>query len=458
MRPCTCHFFVVPLQPEMKRVSSFIVSLLLVSIAASAQNETQLTNLPTVYITTRNGQEPYDKEHEIRCRVVILNGSERLIDSAAIRERGNYSRGFPKKPYHLRFDTKHSVLGSPASAKRWTLINNYGDKTLFRNLLAFNLSRRLEMPYTPFGTPVDVVLNGDYKGCYQLCDQVHVHKNRVEVDPGGFFIEADAYADDEDLWFTSNHGTPVSIHYPDADTISSAQYESIVSVFNNLEKSSHPNLDHETFLRHFLVGEISGNTDTYWSTYFYKRSTSDTVFTGPVWDFDIAFENDYRTYPICSRSDYIYRTVGSCTGDMRRFADNVILKSPGKERLEALYAHYRDNGSLSAEAIIAVIDSLEDLISQSASRNFQRWPILNQSVHMNPRAGGSYAKEVQWVREYIAARIPWMDAKLHYTPSSEAIESLPTNDQLPTTKILRNGQLLIIRDGKTYTLTGQKVK
>lgn len=461
----------------MRRAFPLIVSLLL-ACSAFAQTEAQLTNLPTVYITTQSGEEPYDKVHELRCRVVIVNGNDRLIDSAAIRERGNYSRGFPKKPYHLRFDTKHSVLGSPATAKRWTLINNYGDKTLMRNLLAFDLSRRLQMPYTPFGTPVDVVLNGDYKGCYQLCDQVHVHKNRVEVDEGGFFIEADAYAYDEDLWFTSNKGTPVSIHYPDAEDITSSRWDSIVAAFNDVERSSHPNLDYETFLRHFLVGEISGNTDTYWSTYFYKQSSSDSIFTGPVWDFDIAFENDNRTYPICSNPDFIYRTTGSCAGDMRRFADNVVQKSKGKERLEALYAHYRDNGALSAEAIIAVIDSLEDLIAESADLNFKRWPILNKCVHQNPRAGGSYAQEVQWVREYIAARIPWMDNKLHYTPSSEALDQVPADqDFFPSEEypglspfpsgegkgeagrlILLDGQIFILRSGHLYTPTGLLVR
>ena len=109
----------------------------------------QLTNLPTVYIDTRSGQDPYDKEHELRCLIRIIDNSV-LSDSGKVRLRGNASKDFPKKPYHLRFDSKQHVLGSPAKAKRWTLINNYGDKSLMRNILAFDLSRRLELPYTPF--------------------------------------------------------------------------------------------------------------------------------------------------------------------------------------------------------------------------------------------------------------------------------------------------------------------
>ena len=185
----------------------------------------QLTNLPTVIIHTLNDEIPYDKEHEIVSQLTIIseNGTRLLSEPGAIRERGNASRDFPKKPYRIKFDEKQVVLDAPAKAKKWTLINNYGDKTLMRNLLAFELSRRLGMPYTPYGTAVDVLLNGEYRGCYQLCDQIQIHKNRVnitEMTPrddegsaltGGYFIEIDAYADQEKSWFKSVKGNPVTI-------------------------------------------------------------------------------------------------------------------------------------------------------------------------------------------------------------------------------------------------------
>ena len=130
----------------------------------------QLTNLPTVSIHTLNNEIPYDKEHQIVSQLTIIsdNGTKLLSEPGTTRERGNASRGFPKKPYRIKFDKKQRVLDAPAKAKKWTLINNYGDKTLMRNLLAFELSKRLGMTYTPYGTAVDVLLNGEYKGCYQL--------------------------------------------------------------------------------------------------------------------------------------------------------------------------------------------------------------------------------------------------------------------------------------------------
>ena len=269
------------------------------------------TNLPTVSIHTLDGVIPFDKEHDITAQITIIGGEgeELLSAPGGIRERGNYSRNFPKKPYRIKFDKKQRILDAPAKAKKWTLINNYGDKTLMRNLLAFELSRRMGMPYTPYGRAVDVLLNGEYKGCYQLCDQVTVNKNRVnitEMTPedvsgsnltGGYFFEIDAYAYQERSWFNSTNGTPVTIKSPDEDSITTAQFNYIQNHFNKMEAQWKNYLDLSTFLRHFLVGELSGNTDTYWSVFMYKERDDDKVYTGPVWDFDLAFDNDDRTYP-----------------------------------------------------------------------------------------------------------------------------------------------------------------
>ena len=43
------------------------------------------------------------------------------------------------------------------------------------------------------------------------------------------------------------------------------------------------------------------------------------------------------------------------------------------------------------------------------------------------------------------------------TPKSQGIEDVPS-DQVPCTKVLRNGQIFILRGDKTYTLQGQEVK
>lgn len=414
----------------------------------------QVTNLPTVSIHTKDGAIPTDKEHQIVSQLTIIsdNGTKLLSEPGTIRERGNASRDFPKKPYRIKFDKKQHVLDAPAKAKKWTLINNYGDKTLMRNLLAFELSRRLGMPYTPYGTAVDVLLNGEYKGCYQLCDQIQVHKKRVNVTEmtpednsgialtGGYLVEVDAYADRENSWFRSNSRNPVTIKSPSEDSITTDQRNYIRAHFNKMENDLDRYVDKNTFLRHFLVGELSGNTDTYWSLYMYKERDDDTMYTGPVWDFDIAFDNDYRTYPVNNKSDYIYRSGGSYAGTMKQMVDIFVLQNQTSQaKLLEIWDQARRT-HVTEESLVAYIDQMEEELEASQRLNFMRWPILNTKVHMNPKTWGSYKAEVENVRRFMKERLTWMDKRLGYTYDPSGIQEMEVDWDLPY---------------EVYTLSGQ---
>lgn len=423
---------------------------------------TQLTNIPTISIHTEGNVHPVDKVNDIVAIVSIISeeGKKISTDSATTRLRGNASMSFPKKPYRIKFNSKKSVLDSPAKAKKWTLINNYGDKTLMRNLLAFELSRQFGLQYTPFGHPVDVIFNGEYKGCYQLCDQIEVGKGRVDLDTkneGSMFIEVDAYAHEEAeiAWFNSNYGNPVTIKYPDEEDITWEQHNAVRDFFNKMEANKRQYLDYDSFLKHFLVGEISGNTDTYWSTYMYKNADEEKMYVGPVWDFDIAFENDSRTYPINNKSDYVYRSGGSLAGQMKNFVNSIVISdAAARQQLAEIYANARDNG-LGAEYMNHVIDSLAAELDASQTLNFLRWPILNQYVHQNPKIYGSYQGEVDNVKSYLTKRFEWMDQKLGYTPRT-TIE-VGTRDEQEVNKRFYMGQLLIQRGSTTYDLLGRKL-
>jgi hypothetical protein len=404
-----------------------------------------------VIIQTKDAVEPYDKVNDIESYVQIIGiDGEYVIDSATTRLRGNASTQFPKKPYRIKFESKQKPLDAPAKAKKWTLINNYGDKTLMRNLLAFRISQLFGMPYTPYGQAVDVILNGEYKGCYQLCDQIEVNKNRVNIDEmettdisgenltGGYLWEIDAYANEEISWFNSNHNIPVTIKSPDEDDITPEQSKYVEDFFNAMEADAFGSqyadatngwrrlLDAETFLKHFLIGELSGNTDTYWSVYQYKKRGENKIYTGPVWDFDIAFDNDYRTYPVNNKSDFVYRSGGSSAGNMKSFVDRVLLLDPNTlTEVKTLWGKAREKG-LNEEYLCAWIDSMAMEMDRSQQLNFMRWNILNSKEHMNPVARGSYAREVAYLKEYITKRIEWMDKKLGYVYT--AVEDVVSSD------------------------------
>ena len=364
-------------------------------------------------------------------------GTRIQSDTLQIRGRGNASWGFPKKPYRLKLNRARKLMGMSADAKNWTLINNYGDKTLMRNLLAFDVSCRLGMAWTPEGRLVDVFFNGEYEGTYQLCDQVQVHEDRVAVTKmektdnygdfvtGGYLIELDSYASGEPKWFTSStFRIPITIKYPDSENITPYQEAYIKNQWNAFERtvSSSNYADPETgyasmldvpsFVQYFLVGEYSGNTDTYWSVNVWKERDDPRFHFGPVWDFDLAFENDNRTYPISSIGNTFIAlsSRSSAANGVRSLIPRIINTTKDLQCEE--WSRARLDRGLSTEQMLHLVDSLAEKADVSQRLNFIRWPILSTYVHQNFQALGSYRAEVESMKSYISYRMDWMDKKV----------------------------------------------
>lgn len=384
----------------------------------------QITNLPLVVINTEGAQDIVSKEYEISSNVYIISEDGKKILSTSdtgVRGRGNASwLYFEKKPYRLKFSSKQNVLDAPASAKKWTLISNYGDKSLMRNILAFEVSRRVGQAYTPYCHPVDLVVNGEYRGCYQLCDQVEAAKDRVPA-KDGYLIEVDSYAAEEDLMFWSWHGTPVTIKHPDEDDITDEQKTFIENYFNWMESAAladnftdpvdgyRKHLDLDSFLRNFLIGEFCGNPDMLWSVYMYKDASDGKLYTGPTWDHDISFDNDYTVHPINGHGGFLYCNGARAASDaIRQVADRIVRLDPeAKKRLIELWEQACEEGNL--KELPLYLDETKALLQESQELNFKRWNILNQKVHMNFQALGSYDAEVQYLRNCITERLTLFD-------------------------------------------------
>ena len=418
----------------------------------------QLTNLPTLSYHTYLGIEPYDKVHELESEMcIIYDGGTRLQEYPVLaRERGNGSRyeAFLKRPYRIKFNDgkshhmlKDSPLQSPSKSKKWTLLPNWREKTLIRNNIAFEMSRRLGLSYTPWIQNVDVIVNGEYKGNYQLADQVTVDPNRVNVtkmqsddneEPnisGGYLLEITGPG--EQYHFSSEYGgIPVDVKYPDDDDITTEQFEYIRGAFYNLEARlwatnyQHPEkgyinyLDLDSFLRYFLVGEFAGNNDAMWSLYLYKERNDDRFHFGPVWDFDLSMDNDRRTYPANGKPDWLYKYGSAVTG-IRDFVSRILSDPYANEKLYSIWAEMRESGAFSRESLYAYVDSLSVLIDESQKLNFTRWDNLGELLTLQQFAPGTYQGEIDIVKNYLKERIRWIDKKLGY---QEIPDSILTQD------------------------------
>lgn len=142
--------------------------------------------LPVLYITTENGAAITSKETYVNATMKLIVPEDSTYSEAQlydgdmeIRGRGNSTWMTAKKPYKIKLDKKTDLLGMGKS-KHWVLLANYYDTTLMRNSLAFDTAKTMGF-LTMDCVHVEVYLNGEYQGNYQLCEQIRVANDRVEI-------------------------------------------------------------------------------------------------------------------------------------------------------------------------------------------------------------------------------------------------------------------------------------
>ena len=250
----------------------------------------QVTNLPLISIHTENSIEPR-REGDINCRITIVNeGKIELSENAQIKIRGRTTSIIPpKKSYRIKFSTKQKIFNFKGKAKKWTLLANYFDRSLLRNNLAFKIGQLMGFKYTPRCLPVDVIVNGNFRGNYYICDKIEIGKNRINItkmemtdinEPnitGGYLLQIDALSgyDRSPNNFKTEKGITGTIIYPEEDEITSEQLTYIKYKLNKLEDEIYngilDSVDLDSYSKYFLVEEFSGDPDHVWSSFYFTK-------------------------------------------------------------------------------------------------------------------------------------------------------------------------------------------
>jgi len=381
-----------------------------------------------------------DKVNYVKANLEIVgNGIDKGLwdfnrEKIDIRLRGNATLWLPKKAYRIKFPEKYSPLGlNHAKEKNWVLLANDCDKSLIRNAVAFQISRIMQSGasyrrFTPCTQFVDVYLNGYYEGNYHLTDQVQRAPGRVNVQSltaadagnaskisGGYLLEIDGFANGDPLWFTSPKGMKVSVKHPDEEDYAQEQIAWITDYFTKTENALFSNdfkdpltgwrkyINIDSWVDYCIINEMSGNSDAWWSTFMSKERDVDYFVMGPVWDFDIAFNNDNRI------PNATTRLMANAAHDpktwINRFMQDDTFKAALKARWNAKKGELR--------SVIGYVDELAKLLDMSQKANFKRWDIKNQVLgHANP-APASYQEAITQLKNYLEARYNFLDVELN---------------------------------------------
>ena len=333
-----------------------------------------VTNLPLIIINTENNLEPKTKTTYINSQIIIINNNKININqTASIKLRGQSTSTYPKKPYKIKFDKKQEILGLSGKYKNWVLLANYLDKALIRILLAFKISKIIGLEFTPRCEPVDLIMNGNFKGNYLICDQIEVKEGRVDIEEiteddetGGYLIEIDARAASEEKYFTTNKGIIIEIKYPDSDDITQAQEQYIKQFMDILEKNAYNGnltyIDLDSFYKYFLMQEFCADIDIVLSSFYLtKRKGDDKLYFGPVWDYDRAFDNDDRLIPTNQKPKFAFY-YGDSSGTTRQFIITILETK-----------NIMSKNGLDSETLKVFIEEKKDLLFESGNLNNLRW-------------------------------------------------------------------------------------
>ena len=267
-----------------------------------------------------------------------LNGCQWLADCGAtslgseqeplplqIKARGNWTRrGFAKKPYKIKLEAKQPMLGLTKS-KHFALLAHADDTFGYlRNFCGFDLGHRIGLPWTPAQQPVELVVNGDYRGLYFLTESIRIEKDRINIselddmcsDPalasGGYLVELDNYDEDGQI-VLEEQSCAGSDHYIDALRITpdtpeeyselqrrfiTDQFTAMNNAIGNCSDNLWAYMDLDDSVRYYIVEELISHTESYHgSTYLFRdRGEGHKWHFSPLWDCGNAFNGPTDGY------------------------------------------------------------------------------------------------------------------------------------------------------------------
>lgn len=414
------------------------------SLSYKIKNKLQLTDVPTVYIDVEGvggtdadldkalykdratGEAPY-----LNAVITVKdNGTDKdtkhlkeFTDNVKIKVRGN-STANPtngKKAYRLKFDKKlgaikHDMLGLGYSARNWTLLANVFDHSMVRNALSYHLEKEVGMDFCPGYKFADVVINGNYRGTYQICDHVEIDKNRVNINEDtGWMLEFQGRGNmlDKPLCF-SKDGILMNIKNPEpTDEKDEAQVAAVIAPIQDWftgtwkSKWTGSNVfdtqtgwrsvnDEESLIKFWIITELTGDYDGWMTVKAYKEADEDKLHYGPVWDKDLAYGN----YSGEKSDVFISNTENSSS--LTGYLKEYLFKDPrfmakAKARLKELL----DGGLV--DRLCAKVDELGAIVAQTEELSNTKFP-RSTKVGEEITNYATYAEALERLKTYLKTR------------------------------------------------------
>jgi len=413
------------------------------------------SNLPLILINTQGLSILNDTK--ITARMSIINNSTGLNNTndttfeyngyIGIEDRGSSSLMFEKKSFNVETRTSTgtnlnvSLLGLPAE-NDWVLYAPYSDKSLMRNVLAYQMGN-LTGRWSPHTRYCELYINNEYRGVYVLIEKIKRDNNRLNLASlkpvdisgdeltGGYILKIDR--PDPGAWISPYkarndiQNVPISYVDPKYEDLATQQRTYIKDYVTNFEtalrsvnykdpiKGYRPFVNLVSFVDYYIINEITRNLDGYrLSTFFYKDKDSKggKLTMGPFWDYDIALGNA-NFFNAGSTTGWVVDGLGN--GDeygIPFWWDKLRLDPYFNSQLKIRWNELRSN-KFSNVNLNSIIDSCTIRLNAAQQRNFLKFNILNTYIWPNNYVGGTYSKEIIYLKNWVRDRLSWLDSQFN---------------------------------------------
>ena len=412
------------------------------------------SNLPIVVVNTVGGVPIVDDPRVVAQMGIIYNGPgvrNYLADPFThfggrieIEIRGSTSQQYPKKGYG--FETQDalgnlmnvSLLGMGAE-NDWILYGPYPDKTCIRNVLTFDLARKMGH-YAANTRYCELVLNDEYRGLYVLMERIKRDDDRVNIadihlpNPlndsitGGYIMKVDKLTGDVPYYWESNYNSEVlfQFHDPEYDELNTVQRNYMENYVNEFEAAlmaptfADPQLGYphyiyeQSFHDFFILQELGRTVDGYRSSSFFFKDRdglnwNSPIVAGPMWDFNLYFGNaDYCDAFLTTGWQYEFDNVCNFTTSIPFWWERLLQAPSYRDNLRCRWEELRQ-GPLHTDTINDFIDDMALYIEEARLRNFQKWPIIGVYVNWNGFVGQTYQEDLDYLKMYMEQRSIWLD-------------------------------------------------
>ncbi|WP_367926169.1 CotH kinase family protein [uncultured Ruthenibacterium sp.] len=379
------------------------------------------TSLPVVSFETFDSEPVYSKEQKVTTVFSLYDetGALTLSQTGSVRVRGNSTAQYPKLPYHLDLREDASLLGLPAS-RDYVLLANFSDSSLLRNTLTHTMARELSVDAVMDSRFVELYMNGQYQGVYDL--GTHVGVETVGLSETGWIAELDARTAGTPLsWQSPVYGVPIKIKDLGENVSEKTAWKAIRSIVTRMEQAlASPDfcqggrrytdlIDVDSFAANYLLQELSKNRDFHnpYSTFLYEKNG--VLYMGPVWDMDQGYGN--AAEPQYTSAEGLVQQAFW----FERMAQDPVFVAAVEKKLEELGPFLADlDGWLAVQ---------NQLLDNAATNNFIP-TYIGLNDRMNTPADYSHKAMAQELGGWVTGRSRWLEENLHPSLQAGAVSDI----------------------------------